>query len=594
MNVYDHAAGSLLTTNVVFQPVHVGYTVPLTSQVGMSNASGYRVDLQTVSSSTNSHFSLGNVAALANGSATTENLTVATGLGVGPFTNTVSVVFGDSSTLNGANSSISTNQLTVTGAVFNYAEGAVTGSSTISYTNGVASNVISLGNIHEGGAFGTTNLVVSNSATGATGYVESLAGSFTGSNNVTALGEFSGLAGGTNTTISLSLGSTNSGSNTGSVGVVFTSQTNALETGLVNTVLGTNTVSVSGFVYTGQSTWTAASGAWTSFANWNALGGTPGLDGVLSTNDSATFGSGGSGTIALNTNAALNSLNFSNTSSTYTIAGSGTITLVQGNNAPSINNLSGSNEISAALNLATNVTITSAAASRITITSNIGGAGGLNKNGSGTALLAGVDSYNGGSVVNEGTLLVNGSIQNSLVTVESGGILGGAGSIWGATTIANGGNLTPGFNGIGTLTLGNNLTLQVGSLTTFLINSSNNYTSLSIQSGIVSYGGTLSLDLTSYVPTAVAGDSFALFSTWGDDATNINDFSSITAIGAAITFTDINRVWSGTNNGLIYQFSDSTGQLSVLAVPEPSTYVLMGLGVGMLVIFRRRSASSGS
>jgi hypothetical protein len=154
--------------------------------------------------------------------------------------------------------------------------------------------------------------------------------------------------------------------------------------------------------------------------------------------------------------------------------------------------------------------------------------------------------------------------------------------------------LTPGFNGIGTLTLGNNLTLQQGSLTTFLINSSNNYTSLSIQGGIVSYGGTLSLDLTSYVSTAAAGDSFSLFSTWGYDATNINDFSSLTAIGAAITFTDINRVWSGTNNGLIYQFSDSTGQLSVLSVPEPSTYVLIGLGVGMLIIFRRRSASSGS
>jgi hypothetical protein len=38
-----------------------------------------------------------------------------------------------------------------------------------------------------------------------------------------------------------------------------------------------------------------------------------------------------------------------------------------------------------------------------------------------------------------------------------------------------------------------------------------------------------------------------------------------------------------------YQFNDSTGKLTVQAVPEPSTWALLALGVvGMLIAFRRR------
>jgi hypothetical protein len=48
-------------------------------------------------------------------------------------------------------------------------------------------------------------------------------------------------------------------------------------------------------------------------------------------------------------------------------------------------------------------------------------------------------------------------------------------------------------------------------------------------------------------------------------------------------------IWSGSNAGVTYQFSDSTGKLTVQAVPEPSTYALLGLGaLGMLVVLRRR------
>jgi hypothetical protein len=41
-------------------------------------------------------------------------------------------------------------------------------------------------------------------------------------------------------------------------------------------------------------------------------------------------------------------------------------------------------------------------------------------------------------------------------------------------------------------------------------------------------------------------------------------------------------------------FAQSTGDLAILAIPEPSTYALMTLGAGMILItaFRRRRANS--
>jgi autotransporter-associated beta strand protein len=369
--------------------------------------------------------------------------------------------------------------------------------------------------------------------------------------------------------------------------VVFVSQTNAMEAGLSNTVLGTNTVSVSGFVYTGQSTWTATGGSWTNFANWNALGGTPGLDGMLSTNDSATFGPLGSGTVSLGTNAALNALNFSNAVSGYVIAGAGTISLVQGSNAPVIGSQAGSNAIYSDLNLATNVTVNVASESQITLAGTLEGPGGIAKGGSGTLLLTGACNYSGESTVNGGALLVNGTIRNSAVTAESGGILGGNGSIGGAVTIASGGSLSPGSDGVGALTFTGDLTLQAGSETTFLINDTNNFTSINLMGSNVNYGGALSFNITSYSPTP--GDIFTLFNMIAA-STEHGDFSSVTAGG--LIFAGAEGTWTGTTNGYTYQFMESTGQLSVAeAVPEPSTYVLLGIGALVLtMVFRRRDA----
>jgi T5SS/PEP-CTERM-associated repeat protein len=73
----------------------------------------------------------------------------------------------------------------------------------------------------------------------------------------------------------------------------------------------------------------------------------------------------------------------------------------------------------------------------------------------GTTNLTASNTYTGNTLVNGGTLLVNGSIAASATAVNLGGTLGGTGTV-GPTEVAAGGTLSPG-NSIGTLTVQGNL-----------------------------------------------------------------------------------------------------------------------------------------
>ncbi|PQJ27582.1 autotransporter-associated beta strand repeat-containing protein [Rubritalea profundi] len=79
------------------------------------------------------------------------------------------------------------------------------------------------------------------------------------------------------------------------------------------------------------------------------------------------------------------------------------------------------------------------------------------KEGSSVWTLSGNNNYNGKTIVNDGTLLVTGEIQQAAsVAVNGPGVLGGTGMIKKATTANAGGGLAPGLS-VGTLTFTNNL-----------------------------------------------------------------------------------------------------------------------------------------
>jgi T5SS/PEP-CTERM-associated repeat protein len=396
VNVYSHASGSLSQSNVTLQAVHVGYTNAQTYQIGVSNAPGFRVSLQSYTTNSSNNLSLTGVSGVDTNTSSNSVLAFVTGLGVGAFTNVIGSVYGDDSPLAGNRAQVGTNYLTV-----------------------------------------------------------------------------------------------------------------------------------SGLVYSGQGTWTAATGNWTNVANWNQRGGTPGLDGELSTNDSATFGPGVAGSVTLNTNAGLNSIAFNNASNSYTVTGTGTISLVQGVSAPLIEVLEGSHFIENALDLQTNVTFTNASGAQLTVGGNISGNGGISLSGSGTLVLSGNNSYLGGAVVNSGTLSAG-----STTALGSGGVqlLGG------------------------TLSLATNLTIHSlvwnSSAIVQLLNPTNSIY-LTITDAVTLQGsGTNYFDLAGYTPSTSNNPTELL--DFGTNALTVNQFGIDNVTGYTLF----------TNNGALYTYGGSVALIA--------------------------------
>ena len=110
------------------------------------------------------------------------------------------------------------------------------------------------------------------------------------------------------------------------------------------------------------------------------------------------------------------------------------------------------------LNLLGSPTITTDSGVTATINATLSGAGGITKEGAGTLILNGENTYLGTTAIDAGSLIVDESIASAQTFVNAGGLLGGGGIIGGDLT--NGGIVSPGHSpgSMGTLTVNGNYT----------------------------------------------------------------------------------------------------------------------------------------
>jgi len=214
--------------------------------------------------------------------------------------------------------------------------------------------------------------------------------------------------------------------------------------------------------------------------------------------------------------------------------------------------------------------------------------GTLVKTGLGTLLFNGTNTYSGGTTISAGTLALgaaarltntvsiavasNATFDVSAVTggftLQAGQTLTGNGLVKGATTIASNAVISPGLNGIGTLTFSNNLTFAGTwnvALTNDTINVLNIIGSLSVSSGAV-----LDFDITG--AQTLNQYAFGIYSN---------------ALGAATN----NFFLQNLGPGYSVQYDISLGgnryEMAVV-IPEPSSSALVAGGLCLLLAFQCR------
>ena len=207
-------------------------------------------------------------------------------------------------------------------------------------------------------------------------------------------------------------------------------------------------------------------------------------------------------------------------------------------------------------------------------------------NGAGTQTLGGDNTYAGATTITSGTLLVNNSTGSATGTGAvgvNGGTLGGGnaagttGFVGGLVTLASGAHIAPGMNAAGTLTLQSGLTLNSigGSILDFELGATSDLLKLT--------GGTFTGNSSNFTTVNI-------FSLAGLTATT---YTLIDWTGAAMSGVDAGDFALGTTpGGFAGTFSTTANslQLTVSAVPEPSTWVLLAFSLTTVIVLRRRRA----
>jgi autotransporter-associated beta strand protein len=195
------------------------------------------------------------------------------------------------------------------------------------------------------------------------------------------------------------------------------------------------------------------------------------------------------------------------------------------------------------------------------------GPGGLNKIGAGTLLLTGSNTYSGTTAVNQGELVVNGSL-TSPVTVNSGGKLAGTGNL-SSVTINSGGHIAPG-NSPGILTLSGTLSLLSGAVMDYELATPLNSDEVYMPTSLLSLNGQQFSDF-----------NFTPLGGFGPGTYTLVDAGSVSGGLGAST--------SGFINGWPANLGIQGNDLVLTVVPEPGTTMLVLVGGLCLLGYLMRS-----
>ncbi len=236
----------------------------------------------------------------------------------------------------------------------------------------------------------------------------------------------------------------------------------------------------------------------------------------------------------------------------------------------------------------------------------------LTKDGVGTMVLSGANTYTGATTVHGGTLKLatggsvastniivgdagsSGSILDATATslaIGSGKTLSGIGTINGSTTIQLGGTIAPG-NSTGILTNVGNLALAIGSNFNMELNGNvagTGYDQLRVNGGVTLNGGNL---VANFIGGAYStGDLLFLLLNDGTDAIGgTGIFSGLAQDAFVVNYGGYDWKISYNADSASNTFTGAANgnDIALMAVPETST-ALLG-GIGALLLLRRRRA----
>ncbi|HWL52204.1 MAG TPA: PEP-CTERM sorting domain-containing protein [Chthoniobacteraceae bacterium] len=179
----------------------------------------------------------------------------------------------------------------------------------------------------------------------------------------------------------------------------------------------------------------------------------------------------------------------------------------------------------------------------------------LHKTTAGVLVLEGEHRYTGATRVDEGTLRLSGSLTQANITVAGGA----------AFELASDGTLQ--FNI--TETSGDLLTLEAGAGAVFEGNFRFNLAEGVGEGEWTLLSGTATVDLSNLESVAVSGALSGTLAHLGGEQ------------------------WRGVLGGNVVEFDGLTGRFVVASIPEPSTWLLLGLGAGLLFVRQRGRSVQG-